>query len=268
MIALLAGLIYLPFYLRGKYPDKIWIGIPLNFFIGSVGQFYLSNSAGWFFGVSSVAVLLKALLKHVYSYPQEEASAIAFGAGHLLSVIIYIIRYNRLMKKHNTGAPPAIDSADTSTGSPVPYVFSEGQKDNAQKSNRVKKYAALILFIAIITGMGFHAYNNMGVTPSAKDVRTNFSAGNREDGQPNTNDARAYWKSGYAWIKKRDLDRAIADFNKAIEINPNYAEAYYGRGTAYILQENEYQGCRDLQKACELGRCKVLETAKSKGVCL
>ena len=40
---------------------------------------------------------------------------------------------------------------------------------------------------------------------------------------------------------KGDHDRAIADFTKAIEINPHDAEAYYNRGIA-----NQVKGDRDL----------------------
>ena len=31
---------------------------------------------------------------------------------------------------------------------------------------------------------------------------------------------------------KGDVDRAIADYNSAIRMNPSFAEAFYGRGFA------------------------------------
>ena len=61
--------------------------------------------------------------------------------------------------------------------------------------------------------------------------------------------------------------RAIEDYNEAIRIKPDYADAYYNRGVAYLLQGNKELGCPDAQKACELGNCKILEMAKSKGDC-
>ena len=39
---------------------------------------------------------------------------------------------------------------------------------------------------------------------------------------------------GVAFGKAGEYDRAIAYFNKAIEINPSYAKAYNNRGLAYI----------------------------------
>jgi tetratricopeptide (TPR) repeat protein len=35
---------------------------------------------------------------------------------------------------------------------------------------------------------------------------------------------------GNAYYRKRDYDRAIADYTKAIELDPNYANAYTNRG--------------------------------------
>ena len=41
-------------------------------------------------------------------------------------------------------------------------------------------------------------------------------------------------------LKRGELDRALADYNKAIELDPNYAEAYNNRGITWLrLQEWE-----------------------------
>jgi len=35
-------------------------------------------------------------------------------------------------------------------------------------------------------------------------------------------DAELYVWRGFTWYNKKDYDKAIADYNKALEINPNY----------------------------------------------
>jgi len=48
-------------------------------------------------------------------------------------------------------------------------------------------------------------------------------------------------------------DRAIRDYNKAIELKPDCAEAYNNRGNAYE-KKGEYERAKeDYRKACELG---------------
>ena len=67
-----------------------------------------------------------------------------------------------------------------------------------------------------------------GCTAVLQSDRT--SAGNR---------AVAYTNRGMAYAGKKDYDRAIADFNEAIKINPNLAMAYNNRGSA-VQSKGDY----------------------------
>ena len=48
--------------------------------------------------------------------------------------------------------------------------------------------------------------------------------------------AEAYNNRGLGHGSKSEKDRAIADFTKAIQLNPHYAEAFLNRGSAYEVQ--------------------------------
>ena len=78
----------------------------------------------------------------------------------------------------------------------------------------------------------------------------------------------AYYNRGCVYIKNPDqYKQAIEDLNKAIHLKPDYVEAYNNLGGIYLIQGRRSIGCSNAQKACELGNCKLLEMAKSKGYC-
>jgi len=62
-----------------------------------------------------------------------------------------------------------------------------------------------------------------------------------------------HFNRGNAYGAKGDHDRAIADYTKAIEINPSYAEAYCLRGATYCVAKSQYeQAISDFNKALEI----------------
>ncbi len=58
---------------------------------------------------------------------------------------------------------------------------------------------------------------------------------------------------GVAYTHKGEYDRAIDDYNKAIEINPKNSMAYNNRGFVYDIHKGEYdKAINDYNKAIEI----------------
>ncbi len=64
--------------------------------------------------------------------------------------------------------------------------------------------------------------------------------------------AIAYRTRGFAYCGKGQYDQAISDFTKAVEINPRYADAYFYRGFACGDNGQYDQAISDYSKAIEL----------------
>ncbi len=71
-------------------------------------------------------------------------------------------------------------------------------------------------------------------------------------------DAAFYVSRGNDYFKKGQYDQAIADHNKALEINPRYVEAYHNRGTAYGNKGQHDQAISDYSKALEINSRSAL----------
>jgi tetratricopeptide (TPR) repeat protein len=64
--------------------------------------------------------------------------------------------------------------------------------------------------------------------------------------------AKDCFNQSYSKYKGGDLDRAIADCDKAITLRPNHAEAHINRGLTRILQGKEQEANQDFKKSLEL----------------
>jgi tetratricopeptide (TPR) repeat protein len=67
------------------------------------------------------------------------------------------------------------------------------------------------------------------------------------------NYALAYFNRGCSKHLLEDYSGAIADYTKAIEIDPNYTIAYYIRGFSKYYSKDRFGACKDARKAEELG---------------
>jgi lipoprotein NlpI len=69
----------------------------------------------------------------------------------------------------------------------------------------------------------------------------------------NPNSQSAYITRGGSYYAKGEVDNAIADYNRAIELNPNYSPAYSSRGYVYYYVMHEVdKAIADFNRAVEL----------------
>ena len=66
--------------------------------------------------------------------------------------------------------------------------------------------------------------------------------------------AYAYYERGNKWVWKGDYERAISDYTKVVELNPSYADVYYKRGDVWFDEHNLDNAIADFTKGIELGQ--------------
>ncbi|NCQ72802.1 MAG: tetratricopeptide repeat protein [Microcystis aeruginosa W13-13] len=69
-----------------------------------------------------------------------------------------------------------------------------------------------------------------------------------QSSQPNSTTAETYFKQGEDYRNNNQYDKAIAAYNKAIEVNPQFAEAYLYRGGVYYNLKEYDKAMADCNK--------------------
>jgi len=73
-------------------------------------------------------------------------------------------------------------------------------------------------------------------------------------------------QSGMAYGKLGDHKQALADSNRAIELDPKNAQAYVNRGMAYSRLNYDDQAISNYKSAARLGNKQAQDHLRSKGI--
>ena len=65
-------------------------------------------------------------------------------------------------------------------------------------------------------------------------------------------EAESFFALGYEHYEREEFEQAIADYNQAIQLNPKYAAAYNNRGLTYKAKRNIEKAISDFEKAADL----------------
>jgi Flp pilus assembly protein TadD len=120
-------------------------------------------------------------------------------------------------------------------------------------SNKTLRIALpIVLFFLFSCGKDAAFYVNRGNDSANKGKYDQAIADYNKALEINPMHAEVYNNRGLAYGKKGQYDQAISDFNKALEINPRDAEAYNNRGVAYGSKGQNDEAISDYSKAIEI----------------
>jgi tetratricopeptide (TPR) repeat protein len=98
----------------------------------------------------------------------------------------------------------------------------------------------------------FVDYNNRGITYHALQQHQAALADFNRAIDMDPNYATAYYNRGITYHALQQHQAALADFNRAIDMDPNYAPAYSGRGNIYAALQQYQATLADFSRAIDL----------------
>lgn len=130
------------------------------------------------------------------------------------------------------------------------------ERDIVLAKSLVKIFGSCFLFGCVIMGSGCgsilseKALEN-GAAFEEKGQLTEAMAEYNRAIELDPRNTNAYYNRASLYQKQGKPEAAFADFNKIIEINPNYSQSYYGRGLIYDGQGQRDKAIAEYTKAIE-----------------
>lgn len=108
----------------------------------------------------------------------------------------------------------------------------EAQK-NGNSDDAISYYTEVIRLAPAHPGIVAEAHNNRGIAYDGEGEVDRAIEDYSKSIELKSDFDHVYFNRGNAYHTKHDYDRAIADFTKAVELKPDFAEAYTNLGLAY-----------------------------------
>ncbi|OKH34171.1 hypothetical protein NIES2101_39405 [Calothrix sp. HK-06] len=131
-----------------------------------------------------------------------------------------------------------------------PNLFNEKRKVLENLKRYSEAEIAITLAIQLAPRPAF--YENRGIVYAYQEKSDLAIADFTKAIQINPQDAQAYYNRGLVYDDQKKSDLAIADFTKAIQINPQYVQAYNYRGVVYDDQKKSDLAIADFTKAIQI----------------
>jgi tetratricopeptide (TPR) repeat protein len=130
---------------------------------------------------------------------------------------------------------------------PIPKIASNYQID---KDIYMKTRA--LLCVGLLTIGATISLDFTGAMAEGSPQSTRLLALMQRRGSTKNAKAKAYMVSGNAKFEREDYQGAIADYNRALSLDPNYANAYFGRGAARGKMGDSFRAVEDFKQALKI----------------
>ena len=120
-----------------------------------------------------------------------------------------------------------------------------------KETNNLKKWmktGLLALLLIIILLFSIQSYNRNKVWKDPIKLFTDVIQKNRSGAEV----SMAYYNRGNEYLRLKEMDIAISDYNTAIRIFPAYSDAYYNRGLIYYNSGNQPEAIHDFSTVIKL----------------